>query len=107
MIIPNGYIETKVKTGGGIDDDGYPVEPEADWGDPIPCQYTINNYSNKGKANGEAFTIASYSILVEQMPQSYDSEQIRLTSNSGKELGEFSVIDVEQLEAVSQIRITV
>lgn len=106
MIIANGHIEAKIKTGGGIDETtGYPVTPSVSWGDPIPCQFRANSYNNRGKANGEAFTVASYEILIED--QSYEAEVLRLTDNNGKELGEFSVIEIESLTAVCQTRILV
>ena len=98
MIIANGTIETKIKTGGGIDPDtDYPIAPSVSWGNP--------KYSNKGKANGEAFTIASYEILIDEQP--YNAEMLRLRDISGKILGEFSVIEVEPLQGVCQIRILV
>ena len=106
MIIANGTIETKIKTGGGIDPDtDSPIAPSVSWGHPIECQYRANKYSNKGKANGEAFTIASYEILIDEQP--YNAEMLRLRDISGKILGEFSVIEVEPLQGVCQIRILV
>ena len=83
MIIANGTIETKIKTGGGIDPDtDYPIAPSVSWGNPIECQYRANKYSNKGKANGEAFTIASYEILIDEQP--YNAEMLRLRDISGR-----------------------
>lgn len=106
MIIANGTIQAKIKTGGGIDDDtGYPIPAEVSWGDPIPCQFRANTYSNRGKANGEAFTIASYEILIDEQP--YDAEMLVLQDESGKSLGEFSVIDIKPLAAVCQVKILV
>lgn len=106
MIIANGTIETKIKTGGGIDPEtDYPIQPTVSWGNPIPCQYRANNYSKRGKANGEAFTVASYEILIEE--QSYEAESLRLLDMDGRMIGEFSVIEIEPLRAVCQIRILV
>jgi hypothetical protein len=106
MIIANGAIEMKTKTGGGLDPvTGYPVIPIVDWGEPIPCQYRANKYSNKGKINGEAFTIASYEILIEEQP--LEGEVLRLRNKAGEEVGEYPIIEIEMLEAVAQIRITV
>lgn len=109
MIIQNGYIEVKRKTAGGIDPEtGYPVKPsEVSWGNPIDCQYTANKYNKLGVVNGEHFTAAQYSILIEEQPLG-EFDQIRLTdSRTGKSLGEFSVIQVEPLEAVCELRILV
>ena len=92
MIIQNGTIEVKRKTGGGID-------PE------IPCQYSANKYNQLGRVNGEHFTTAQYSVLIEE--QQFTAEQVRLKDRAGNVVGEFSVISVEPLEAVSELRIMV
>ena len=106
MIVANGTIETKIKSGGGINPEtGYPNKPSEAWGEPIPCQYQANSYSNKGRTNGEAFTIASYEILIDEQP--YEAEQLRLLNDSGKVIGEFSVIDIKPLAAVCQVKILV
>lgn len=107
MIIENGTIELKQKTsGGGIDPTtGYPLKPASvSWGDPIPCQYIANKYSNLGRVGGEHFKTAEYSVLIEEQPLG-DAEQLRLKDRSGKVVGEFSIIQVEPLEAVCEIRI--
>lgn len=109
MIIPNGTIEIKSKTEGGINPlTGYPVKSsEVSWGKPIDCQYSANKYDKLGKVNGEHFTVAQYSILIEEQPIG-EFEQIRLTDSlTGKSLGEFSVIQVEPLEAVCELKIMV
>ncbi len=107
MIIQNGTIEVKRKTGGGIDPEtGYPQKPETVvWGDPIPCQYSANKYNQLGRVNGEHFTTAQYSVLIEE--QQFTAEQVRLKDRAGNVVGEFSVISVEPLEAVSELRIMV
>ncbi len=107
MIITNGNIAFKKKISLGIDSNtGYPVPPTSEWGEDIPCQYIVNSYDNLGRANGEHFIKAQYSILVEQ-PISIESEQLRLIAVNGKELGEFSIISIEHLDAVNQIKIIV
>lgn len=106
MIIANGHIECKHKTGGGIDPEThYPVIPEVSWGEPIPCQYIPNRHDKLGVSNGEHFTVATYTILIEEQP--FTAEQIRLTDRSGVVLGEFSVRQIEPLDAVCEVRITV
>lgn len=108
MIIPNGTIELKRKTsGGGIDPEtGFPLKPaSASWGDPIPCQYTANRYSNLGRVGGEHFKTAEYSVLIELQP--VEGEQLRLKDRRGGLVGEYSIIQVEPLEAVCELRITV
>lgn len=108
MIIQNGTIEIKSKSVSGIDPEtGYPTKPiSVEWSDPIPCQFSANKYDKLGRVNGEHFTIASYTILVE-MQSMPNVEQIRLKGMDGKAIGEYSVIDIEPLEAVCELRITV
>lgn len=106
MIIQNGTIEVKHKTGGGIDPEtGYPVKPVVEWGTPIPCQFSANKRDNLGKVNGEHYTVAQYEILIEQQP--FTTEQIRLKDLAGNTVGEFSIIQVEPLDAVCELRILV
>lgn len=109
MIIENGTIEFKEKTPGRIDPEtGYPTKAaNARWGKPIPCQFLPNNRNNLGRVNGERFTTASYTVLLEEQPLP-SSEQVRLTDSGGKILGEFSMIaPPEFLDAVSEIKILV
>ncbi len=107
MIIANGTIEPKVKTGGGLDPEtGYPVRPEASWGDPIPCQFVPVTHDKLGTTKGgEHFTEAAYTILIEEQP--FHAEQVRLTGRGGTVVGEFSVRRIEPLDAVCEVRITV
>lgn len=107
MIIQNGTIEVKRKTGGGIDPEtGYPQKPgSVAWGDPIPCQYSANKRNNLGRVNGEHFIVAQYEILIEQQP--FAAEQVRLIDRAGCIIGEFSVMQVEPLDAVCELRIWV
>lgn len=109
MIIENGTIEFKEKTPGTIDPEtGYPTKATAiGWSKPIPCQFIPNNRTNLGRVNGERFTTATYTVLIEEQSLP-SSEQIRLTERSGKVLGEFSLIaPPEALEAVGEIRILI
>lgn len=107
MIIQNGNIEVKLKTGGGINPEtGYPNKPvSTSWGNPIPCQYSANKYNNLGCTNGEHFTIAKYIVLIEEQP--FATEQIRLKDLAGNIIGEFSVMQVEPLDAVCELRILI
>jgi len=108
MIIANGTIEIKRKTtdGAAIDPEtGYPKKPEAvEWSSPIPCQYFANKYNNLGRVNGEHFKLAQYTVLIEES-KPFDAEQVRLTTLSGRVVGEFPVIQIEPLQAVCEIRI--
>lgn len=107
MIIENGTIQVKQKTGGGIEPTtGYARPSSAvSWGDPIPCQYYPNRYTNLGRVSGEHVKSAEYTVLIELQP--LGAEQIRLTDNQRGLVGEFSIISAEPLEAVGQTKITI
>lgn len=107
MIIQNGTIELKRKTAGGIDPEtGFPVAPEVtSWSAPIPCQYSATKLNYLGQINGEHYTVAQYSVLIEEQP--IEAEQVRLRNLSGEIVGEFSIIRIEPLEAVCEVKILI
>ena len=107
MIIQNGTIETKGKVAGGIDKEtGHPVKSsEPTWNEPIACQFIPNQHNNLGVSTGQHFTLASYTVYIEEQP--FNAEQIRLKDMGGKVLGEFSIISIEPLEAVCEIKILI
>lgn len=107
MIIQNGTIEPKVKTGGGIDPvTGHAVKPStASWGEPIPCQYIPLTHNRLGRVNGEHYTAATYQVLIEEQP--FEAEQLRLKDMDGSVVGEYSTISVRPLEAVCETEILV
>lgn len=110
MIIANGTIEVKRKSVGAPVDEvtGFPVAPaEVTWEAPMPCQWSANKRNFLGKSVGGDFVSAQYSILIEKGGAAFDAEQIRLSDGYGNVIGELSVIDIEELPAVNQIRIMV
>lgn len=107
MIITNGKISALVKTGGGgLNKDGDPVAPSSHWAEPVPCNIRANRYSNKGVTNGNTFVSASYEVLIET-EEPFIAEQVRIETDGGKTLGEFSVLQIEPLPAVGCIKIVV
>lgn len=109
MIIQNGVIEFKKKTAGKIDPEtGYQEKAtEVSWWEPIPCQYIPINRNNLGRVNGERYTSATYTVLIEEQALP-GSEQIRLTDIKGNVLGKFPLIaPPELLEAVGEIKILI
>jgi hypothetical protein len=107
MIIVNGNIELKLKTGGGIDPErGYPIPVVVNWSKPIDCQYRAVRRNLQAKTiPNEAYIDCSYTILVDLNEEI--GEELRLNTSSGKCIGEFSVINIERLLHVGITRITV
>lgn len=138
MIIRNGTLEVKRKTAGGIDaTTGYAVaSSEETWSGPMDCQYSATSFNQLARANGEHYTQAQYSILVEehvfaeyvlggedetlivtadgslvsiQTAEGSDDVpvQVRLRGWKGELLGDFSIKQVIPLQAVCQVQLIV
>lgn len=109
MIIQNGTIEVKAKSGGGIDaETGHPIKATASWWNPLPCQYVpIAHDKQAVTTSGEPYTLATYMVLVEEQPFCITGEQVRLKDMKGGVVGEYSVRSVEYLEAVCETKITI
>ena len=109
MIIENGTIQFKCKSLPTRDKQtGYFLFAKSpEWSEPVPCQYIPSRRDNLAvTSQGEHYTNTGYTILVD-ICHPVVSEQIKLTSDCGETLGEFSVISVEDLVAVGQRRINV
>lgn len=105
MIIPNGTLEFKTKQVRGADPNtGYPLPPEETWGEPVPCQYYQNSRNMLAQVGKETRDLASYTILIEGKAQ---GESMRLTSDDGTIVGEFSAVSIEELRAVGQTKIVI
>jgi len=104
MNFENGILQVKIKTGGGLDANGYPIKPSESWYEPIPCHIKVNKKNNLGKQNGNAFIVASYEVFIELRP--FEAERINLIKR-GRDLGEFSVLWIEHLENVGTVKIVV
>lgn len=109
MIIENGTIEVKGKKAGGINpESGFPVlSTDVSWGKPILCQFYHVKMNNLAIVNNEHYKHATYEILIEEQVGGFSAEQIRLKRLTGEEVGEFSVISSEPLQAVRERKIIV
>lgn len=108
MIIQNGTIEVQSSTGGGLNTTtGFPRVATPSWGDPIPCQFSPVKVNRLAQSQGEPVVEKSFTILIEEQPQEFEAERVRLKTGTGRVVGEFSIISAEPLEAVGQVKITV
>jgi hypothetical protein len=110
MILENGTIRIKSKTGGGLDADGYPVAPVVDWLEPIPASIVPAKLNYLAKSpHGSNYVDVSYTALIE-----YEELRVELLRKSERVWlewqgvsGEFPVIRIEPLRAVDLIKIIV
>jgi len=104
-MIYNGTIKTLFSASGTLDSDGDPVESTPSWSDDIQCQIRTIKHNNKGIYQDGKFIQSSYEILVKM--QTIDTKRIKITDERSKELGEFEVQDIEYLNSVQMVKITV
>lgn len=109
MIIENGTIRVKAKTPGGIDPVTHnPVKPTEAWGEPVPCQWSVSKRDNLGVFNGEHFSVATYIVLIDRVLEPpFRGQQLELVSRDFGSLGRYSIVSVEPLDAVGQVRILI
>ena len=104
MIIENGFIQTKSTSGGGLIH-GVPQPVVEAWSDPIPCNIRKSSSDHKGTYTDGKFVRCAATILIE--PQEFTAKRIRVTDNTGQELGEYEVQDIQYLHAVEALQLTI
>jgi len=103
MIIENGYLEEKIKVGGGLDPVTHmPIKVSYSYGEKIPCQIRQVKYDNLANSSGIDYIQSSYTVLIES---DVNSEAIRLTGEGFTR--EFSIIRKNILTRVGLIKLTV
>jgi hypothetical protein len=107
MIIENGTIQTISTTGGGMLH-GRPVEVQETRSEPMWCNIKTNTDDRKGRTVDSVFRRTEYEVLIDTAEvERFTAERVVLTDNRGHELGEFRVQDVQHMDAVGAIKITV
>lgn len=105
MIIQNGTVEFIKHKSGGIDlSNGFAYEGEEIIGNPIPCQISFIQLNLLAQTNNERYTNAKYTVLLEDA-QEIPTERLILRNRKGIEIGKFSAISIDHLEAVCQYKI--
>jgi len=107
MIIRNGTVQFVTLENGGLDDNGYPTPPSKTYGEGVPCQYMPAKRDLQARANEEAVRELGFTILLEMSVHLRPTEMLRLSDRFGREIGEYSVISIEPLDAVQQVKILV
>lgn len=106
MIIVNGYIQVKVKSGGGMLN-GRPQPVTVTDSDPIPCNWRAQKWDKKGRTVDGVFTQAQFEILIELQEFSAETLTLYDTTVEQRVLGEFQIQSIEPLAATGATKITV
>lgn len=104
MVIANGTLQIVEYTGGDFKN-GNPVEVKETSGKHIPCNFTTNKNDHLGRYEGGTFTRAKFVVLIDM--QEFDAEYIILNTARGAKVGKFRVQDIQFLDVVGNVRITV
>lgn len=107
MIIENGTIQIVEKSGGGMNH-GRPVPITETPGKPIPCNIKTLHDNKRGKTVDNVFTQSSFEILIDTSTVShFNADKVILTDNRGQVKGTFPVQEVQHLDEVQAIKVTV
>lgn len=107
MIIENGAIQIVEKTGGGMLH-GIPIPIKEIPGKPIPCNIKTLHDNKRGKTVDNVFTQSSFEVLIDMsIVPLFNADKVILIDNRGQVKGIFPVQEVQHLDEVQTIRITV
>lgn len=81
------------------------VESTSLWSEPIPCHIKTNSDNKRGKYEDGEFRQASFTILTEQM-DNLSFNRVRL-ERQGEDLGEYGVMNAENIESQNRTQILV
>lgn len=81
------------------------VESTSLWSEPIPCHIKTNSDNRMGKYEDGEFRQASFTILTEQM-DNLSFNRVRL-ERQGEDLGEYGVMNAENIESQNRTQILV
>jgi hypothetical protein len=104
MIIYNGTLQTVEVSGGGMSY-GRPVPVTETLGAEIACNIRTIKSDHQGVIVDGVFTQSSFEVLVEV--ENFTAKRVVLTDNRGNRLGDFQVQDVQHLDYVGAVKITV
>ncbi len=107
MIISNGALQIVEKAGGGMVN-GKPVTVTETVSEPIPCNIKTLQDNKRGKTIDNVFTQSSYEILIDTLAvPHFTADMVILTDNRGVVKGKFQVQDIQHLDYVDAVKITV
>lgn len=103
----NGFLRYEIiKNDADFNQYGEPnTEAAVEWSEPLPCSIKTNSDSRKGKYEDGEFRVASFTVLIEEQDK-FTANRVRL-ERSSRELGEYRIQAIEELETVGRIKITV
>ena len=104
-MIESGYISYKIYADNGIDENGNPIiNTEQPWSELLPANIEGSKQRIYNDANANSYVKANYSII---MPTNPITDRLRLYDRNKVLLGEFAVLNTQELPILGEIKITV
>ena len=101
----NGHFQYLTQCASTENEFGELMESTSLWSEPTPCHIKTNSDNRRGKYEDGEFRQASFTILTELM-DSLSFYRVRL-ERQGEDLGEFGVMNAENLESQNRTQILV
>lgn len=101
----NGTFSYRINATSTFDEDGVPVSSEGTWSDRVECFIKKNRHDNKGIYVDGKFTVESYLIILERIPEGLSTDFVRIWKGDAY-IGEFLVQDISDVH-LDRIIITV
>jgi len=102
----NGTLQYQTNAESEIDPiTGDAASVSATWSEPIDCFIQTIHKAKKGKYEDGLFTLATYMVLIELQP--FEADRVKLITDTGKQLGEFQTQDIQRLNTVGRVKISV
>ena len=101
----NGHVQYRTQGTSTENEFGELVESTSLWSEPIPCHIKTNSDNRRGKYEDGEFRQASFTILTEQM-DNLSFNRVRL-ERQGEDLGEYGVMNAENIESQNRTQILV
>lgn len=92
----NGSITYRLSGTSSFDSDGVPTQSEGTWSDPVECFVKKNTHNNRGIYTDGKFTVESYEIILERIPEGLSTDFVRVWRKDAY-LGEFEVQDISEV----------
>lgn len=105
MILYNGHIQILETSGGGLDENGMPIQSTERWSENIQAKIQTNTENKRGTYADGKFTVSAYSIFISPI-SNISTKKVKINI-SGIDKGEFAVQRIEVLQHVNRVKITV
>ena len=108
IVDQNGFIQYKIVTGGGLDENGNGIPVTETWSELIPANIQNRKYDNLATSKeGSNYVACSYNIIIDLQEHEFVENEVIRVTKKGIAKGDHSVIYAENQNVVNETRILV